>query len=153
MRRRERESWAIAENLRPQVVVSMEAVWREAYAKLGLVEAAEQAAREETDRKGQVPHIADVVGDMDTDDSDSARTDQDSADAKEVPQVSGDVWVRVWFGATAVAHYRAEKELAERYVADVGRHFRGLWFTIDPLPDDAPPTRPLPAERLWMLAP
>jgi hypothetical protein len=60
-----------------------------------------------------------------------------------------DVWVRVWFDTTCVAHYRADRELAQRYVADVRSHFHGLTFTIDPLPDDAPPTRPLPAEKLW----
>ena len=26
-----------------------------------------------------------------------------------------DVWVRVWFDATCVAHYRADRELAQRY--------------------------------------
>ena len=67
--------------------------------------------------------------------------------------ISGAVWVRVWFGPTAVAHYRADRELAERYVADLAGHFHGLRFTIDPLPDVEPPTRPLPAEQLWMLTP
>jgi len=60
-----------------------------------------------------------------------------------------EVLVRVWFGTTCVAHYRADRELAQRYVADVRSHFHGLTFTIDPLPDDPPPTRPLPAEKLW----
>jgi hypothetical protein len=81
------------------------------------------------------------------------RSDRDSGDAEIFQEVSGDVWVRVWFGPTAVAHYRADRELAERYVAAVGGHFHGLRFSIDPLPDYAPPTRSLPAERLWMLAP
>jgi hypothetical protein len=61
--------------------------------------------------------------------------------------------VRVWFGPIAVADYRADRGLAERYVADVGSSFHGLQLTIDPLPNHAPPTRPLPAEQLGMLAP
>ena len=83
----------------------------------------------------------------------STRSDRDLADADVSPDVFGDVWVRVWFGPTEVAHDRADRELAQRYVAEVGDHFHGLRFTVDPLPDYAPPTRPLPAQRLWMLAP
>ena len=59
--------------------------------------------------------------------------------------------MRVWFGPTAVAHYRAERELAEQYVTAVRDHFRGLRFTVDPMPDHAPPTRPLPSWQLWTL--
>lgn len=84
---------------------------------------------------------------------DWARLDRDWADTRVSAAAFGDVWVRVWFGSTAVAHYRAGRELAERYVAEVGGHFHGLQFTIDPLPDYPPPTRPLPAEQLWILAP
>ena len=91
---------------------------------------------------------------MDTDRSDWPHPERDSvADAEDPSKVSQDVWVRVWFGPTAVAHYRADRELAKRYVRDVGAHFQGLRFSIDPLPDHSPPTRPLPAEQLWMLAP
>lgn len=62
------------------------------------------------------------------------------------------LYVRVWFGDTAVAHYRAPADLAHRYVAAVRGHFQGLRFTVDPLPQNAP-ARPLPAEVLWRLAP
>jgi hypothetical protein len=86
---------------------------------------------------------------MDTEGVNSARMSGNSANA----EVSEDVWVRAWFGPTVIADYRADRELAERYVDDVGGHFHGLRLTIDPLPEYAPPTRPLPAEQLWTLAP
>ena len=93
------------------------------------------------------------VDDMGTGRNDWGPADGDPADAEVPLEMTGEVWVRVWFGPEAIAHYRADRELAERYVAEVGGYFHGLQFTIDPLPNHAPPTRPLPAEQLWMLAP
>lgn len=90
---------------------------------------------------------------MTTDGSRWKPTARDSAEPEDHSKLSDDVSVRVWFGPSEVAHYRADRDLAERYVADVGRHFHGLRFTISPLPDQAQPTRPLPAERLWMFTP
>jgi hypothetical protein len=62
--------------------------------------------------------------------------------------------VRVWFGDHVIADYRAAPELAERYVAAMKDRFAGLRITDDPAPDpDDAPARPLPGERLWLLAP
>lgn len=62
--------------------------------------------------------------------------------------------VRVWFGRHVVADYRADADLAERYVEAMSRRFAGLRITNEPVPepDDAPP-RPLPGERLWDVTP
>jgi hypothetical protein len=46
--------------------------------------------------------------------------------------------VRVWFGRHAIADYRAEADLAERYAAAMARRFPGLRITNDPLPDQQP---------------
>jgi hypothetical protein len=48
--------------------------------------------------------------------------------------------VRVWFGKCAIADYRAEPELAERYAAAMARRFASLRVTNDPLPGS--PGRP-----------
>jgi hypothetical protein len=62
--------------------------------------------------------------------------------------------VRVWFGRHVIADYRAEADLAERYVAAMSRRFVGLRITNDPLPErDAGVGRPLPAARLWDVSP
>lgn len=65
--------------------------------------------------------------------------------------------VRVWFGAHAIADYRAEPVSAERYAAAMARRFYGLKVTNEPLParpeSDAALVRPLPSERLWSLPP
>ncbi len=62
--------------------------------------------------------------------------------------------VRVWFGSHVIADYRADADLAERYVAAMARRFVGLRITCDPVPDpDHAPARPLPGERLWDLTP
>lgn len=62
--------------------------------------------------------------------------------------------VRVWFGKHVIADYRADADLAERYVAAMARRFVGLQITNDPIPEpDAVPGRPLPGERLWDLTP
>ncbi len=62
--------------------------------------------------------------------------------------------VRVWFGSHVIADYRADADLAERYVAAMSRRFTGLRITIDPVPDPDPGQhRPLPGERLWEVAP
>ncbi|GAA1554695.1 hypothetical protein GCM10009789_05170 [Kribbella sancticallisti] len=46
--------------------------------------------------------------------------------------------VRVWFGDTAIADYRAEPALAARYEAAMSRRFSGLRVTNEPLtPTDA----------------
>lgn len=63
------------------------------------------------------------------------------------------VYVRVWHGPTAVAHYRADLVTAHRYVEGMRGQLRGLRYTIDPLPTFAPPTRPLPAWQLEQTAP
>ncbi|HZO64078.1 MAG: hypothetical protein ACRDP9_26175 [Kribbellaceae bacterium] len=62
--------------------------------------------------------------------------------------------VRVWFGSHVIADYRADADLAERYVAAMARRFTGLRITSDPVPDpDLAEPRPLPGERLWDVAP
>jgi hypothetical protein len=62
--------------------------------------------------------------------------------------------VRVWFGDHVIADYRADADLAERYVAAMARRFTGLRITNDPVPDPDPaPYRPLPGEWLWDLTP
>jgi hypothetical protein len=62
--------------------------------------------------------------------------------------------VRVWFGNHVIADYRAEADLAERYVAAMSRRFTGLRITNDPVPEpDTAVPRPLPGERLWEVAP
>jgi hypothetical protein len=62
--------------------------------------------------------------------------------------------VRVWFGKHVIADYRADADLAERYVAAMARRFVGLRITNEPDPErDAGSGRPLPGERLWDLTP
>ncbi|MDX6241992.1 MAG: hypothetical protein QOG10_6863 [Kribbellaceae bacterium] len=47
--------------------------------------------------------------------------------------------VRVWFGEHAIADYRADPALTERYAAAMSRRFAGLRVTNDPLlPVDRP---------------
>jgi len=64
--------------------------------------------------------------------------------------------VRVWFGDHAIADYRANAELAERYVAAMEWRIAGLRITNEPMPEPDPgpgPGRALPGERLWDLTP
>lgn len=61
--------------------------------------------------------------------------------------------VRVWFGQHPIADYIAEPELAERYAEAMGRRFAGLKVTTDVVPVTAPPSQPLPSERLWDITP
>ena len=62
--------------------------------------------------------------------------------------------VRVWFGSHVIADYRADAELAERYVAAMAWRFAGLRITNEPVPEpDDEPGRALPGERLWDLTP
>ncbi|GAA0624227.1 hypothetical protein [Kribbella sandramycini] len=60
----------------------------------------------------------------------------------------------MWFGDHVVADYSAEAELAERYAAAMSRRFAGLKVTSEPIPlTEAGPSRRLPGERLWEVAP
>jgi hypothetical protein len=59
--------------------------------------------------------------------------------------------VRVYFGRHVVAEYSADERLAEQYAYAMRRRFRGLQVTVDDEPADG--LRPVPAERLWELAP
>jgi hypothetical protein len=59
--------------------------------------------------------------------------------------------VRVWFGKHVVCSYTADPVAAARYAAAMARRFAGLRVTVDELVDDT--LRPLPCERLWVLAP
>lgn len=62
--------------------------------------------------------------------------------------------VRVWFGNHVIADYRADADLAERYVAAMSRRFVGLRITTEEVPQPDPtPGRALPGERLWDLTP
>jgi hypothetical protein len=62
--------------------------------------------------------------------------------------------VRVWFGKHVIADYRADADLAERYVTAMARRFVGLRITNEPVPEPDPvPARALPGERLWDLTP
>ncbi len=62
--------------------------------------------------------------------------------------------VRVWFGDHVIADYRADADLAERYLAALEWRFAGLRITTEPVPDpDTGPGRGLPGERLWELTP
>lgn len=67
--------------------------------------------------------------------------------------------VQVWFGSHVIATYVAERLLADRYAAAMGRRFAGLRITNEPLPptgitdpDRVPDHPPIPPEqRLWPL--
>ncbi|WP_433014697.1 hypothetical protein [Kribbella sp. CA-294648] len=67
--------------------------------------------------------------------------------------------VQVWFGSHVIATYVAERLLADRYAAAMGRRFAGLRITNEPLPptvlvdpDCVPDHPPIPSEqRLWPL--
>ncbi|MEV8376736.1 hypothetical protein AB0P21_28595 [Kribbella sp. NPDC056861] len=67
--------------------------------------------------------------------------------------------VQVWFGSHVIATYVAERTLADRYAAAMGRRFAGLRVTNEPLPpialaepDQLPDHPPIPSEaRLWPL--
>jgi hypothetical protein len=67
--------------------------------------------------------------------------------------------VQVWFGSHVIATYVAERLLADRYAAAMGRRFAGLRITNEPLPptgptepDHVPDYPPIPSEqRLWPL--
>ena len=62
--------------------------------------------------------------------------------------------VRVWFGKHVIADYRADADLAERYIAAMARRFVGLRITNEPIPErEAGSGRPLPGERFWDLTP
>lgn len=61
--------------------------------------------------------------------------------------------MKVWFGQHIIAQYIAEPTLAERYADAMSRRFAGLKVTNDRVPLSAPPSRPLPSERLWDITP
>lgn len=88
---------------------------------------------------------------MDTGDRGNEWAWADQPVGRDEPQV----YVRVWLGPTAVAHYRADPETAAGWVETMrsDRHFQGLRYTINPLPPHAPPTRPLPVWQLELTAP
>jgi hypothetical protein len=57
----------------------------------------------------------------------------------------------VLFGQNVVATYCAEASCAQRYAEAVNRRFLGLEVRVDDLATGV--ERPVPAERLWDVAP
>lgn len=61
--------------------------------------------------------------------------------------------VRGYLGEYLIAEYSAEAGLADRYTEAMQKNFGGLEWKVDDVPAGEAPARPVPAERLWELAP
>jgi hypothetical protein len=77
-------------------------------------------------------------------------------DADTTERVTGDHRtglrrVCLWFGSHVIAEYSAAEAIADEYATAIGRRFSGLTVTVDDEPTDG--LRPVPAARLWDLAP